>query len=58
MAYKKYELKFVFVIDDSIKSASDDVKNMQKQILSGESQKELLEQPGFLNMKATLKEIK
>lgn len=57
MAYKKFEFRVVFVVDDSVQSVMDDIKDMGKSILTGEAQKELLDYPGYTSVKCTLKEL-
>lgn len=58
MAFKKYELKVIFTIDDSVESAVEDIKDMQKEIRLGIPQKDLIKNEGFTNAIVTLKEIK
>ena len=58
MGYKKYEIKFTFVIDDYVKEAVDQVKKMKEDINSGVIQRELIQLEGFTNIKSTFKQIK
>lgn len=57
MAHRKYELKIVIVIDDTIQSAVDSVNDVKNEILSEESQQELLNESGFISCVATFEEL-
>lgn len=57
MGYKKFEFRVVFIVDDSVQSVMDDIKDMEKSILTGESQRELLSNPGYTSVNCTLKEL-
>ncbi len=58
MANRKYELKMVIVIDDTIESIVNQLEQMKTEILTGEAQKEMKQADGVSHVVMTLKEIK
>lgn len=59
MAQKKFELKAVFTIDANDEKAMQEFEKIKNDVLSGKSQREMLESEGGLkDVKMTFTELK